>query len=238
MLATGYYALTTEDGGRWWAAFRDRGDAVVADATAKFAVPRSAGETLEDAHHQVDSLRRIPGGGRAAADEWTEDYTGGPVADFRELLRFDATPASVMRRFPRVSTVLADLNLQGLRVPLVTGTRSDDIAGTLTYAFDSRGELQRITLHGFTGDPSRLVDLMTRHYGLSPRESLEAGVYTRDWNGRPVHFLRLSYAPVVRRDDTHGRYTVFLELNQTSLAHGVSAEAQRIISRDRGATRW
>ena len=163
---------------------------------------------------------------------------GARVSDLREVLRFDISPDWVINRFARVSTVLADLNLKGLRVPIVTGTRADDLAGTLTYYFDHRGALQRVTIHGFTGHPAKLVGTMTQFYGLQSEPALEAGVYTRRWNGLPVHFLRMTHAPVVYSDAVHQKYTVFLELNQPNLAYGISEEAKRVVSSDRGSGRW
>jgi len=160
------------------------------------------------------------------------------VADLREVLRFDITPRWVLGRFARVSTVLADLRLEGLRVPIVTGTRADDLAGTLTYYFDGQDELQRVTFHGFTGDPNRLVQTMTTHYGLANQPTLEAGAYTKQWNGSPVHFLRLTHAPVVYADAAHQKYTVFMELNQPDLAFGISEEARRIVDSDHHSGRW
>ena len=68
---------------------------------------------------------------------------GAPVTDLREVMRFDISPSWVIERFTRVSTVLADVRLKALRVPIVTGTRVDDLAGTLTYYFDGSGKVQR-----------------------------------------------------------------------------------------------
>ena len=48
-----------------------------------------------------------------------------------------------MRRWPRVTTV-PQFALAGLRVPLVTGTQIDDLAGSLTYYFDRTDQVQRI----------------------------------------------------------------------------------------------
>ncbi|MCM2374469.1 DUF6690 family protein [Aporhodopirellula aestuarii] len=163
---------------------------------------------------------------------------GNNVADIREALRFDLTPPMILNRFSRVSTVLADLQLEGLRVPVVTGIRSDDFAGTLTYYFDQSGSIQRINLHGFTGDTQRLVSTLTNHYGLEGERALDAGVYTRRWNGIPVHLLRITHAPVVFSDAVHQKYTVFLELNQPNLRYGISEEARRIIQTDRWTGRW
>lgn len=203
------------------------------------------------AHHEVEKLRRNnPNryrydatlaqklGGPAADSNGSPRLVGAPIQDIREVLRFDITPRWVIDRFARVSTVLSDLNLEGLRVPIVTGTRADDLAGTLTYYFDRADQLQRVTVHGFTGQPEPMVNLLTQHYGLSHTPSLEAGVYTKRWNAVPVHFLRLTHAPVVYSDAVHQKYTIFLELNQPNLAYGISPEARRIVDSDRQSGRW
>jgi hypothetical protein len=67
-----------------------------------------------------------------------------PPIDLREVLRFDIDPDFVFRRFAMVSTVLSDLSLDGLRVPLVSGTQAYDVAGSLTYYFDINKMLRRI----------------------------------------------------------------------------------------------
>lgn len=203
------------------------------------------------AHHEVETLRRSDSdrfryeedlarklGGLPSDPGATPQVTGIRVQDLRSVMRFDISPDWVISQFARVSTVLADVKLEGLRVPIVTGTQASDIAGTLTYYFDHRQKLQRLTLHGFTGDPGRIVQTMTSDYGLAPEPALEAGVYTKRWNGNPVHFLRLSFAPVVYSDAVHQKYTVFLELNQPNLIYGVSPEAQKIVNSDRGSGRW
>ncbi|MFK8110804.1 MAG: DUF6690 family protein [Rubripirellula sp.] len=202
-------------------------------------------------HHEVEKLRRSSPeryrydetlasklGAIPAEPKAAPKLVGTRINDIREVLRFDISPRWVLSRFSRVSTVLADLELEGLRVPIVTGTRADDMAGTLTYYFDRGEKLQRVTVHGFTGDPTRLVGTMTQGYGLNHEPSLEAGVYTKRWNGRPTNFLRLTHAPVVYSDAVHQKYTVFLELNQPDLAYGISPEAQRIVESDRQTGRW
>lgn len=162
----------------------------------------------------------------------------GPIHDLRDVLRFDITADWVTARFTRVSTVLADTHLEGLRVPLVTGIGTTDLAGTITYYFDYSGKLQRVMLHAITGDVSRVVETMTLHYGLQTEPSLDAGVYTKRWNALPVHFLRVSRAPIVYRDALHHKFTVFVELNQPDLRFGISEEASQIITSDRNTGRW
>ena len=203
------------------------------------------------AHHEVEKLRNVDSsryryeddiarklGGLPQDTQATPQLAGIRVEDLRQVMRFDISPDWVIQRFSRVSTVLADLNLEGLRVPVVTGTRADDLAGTITYYFDSRGKLQRLTVHGFTGDPSRMVQTMTSDYGLQSEPTLEAGVYTKRWNGLPIHFLRLTHAPVVYSNAVHQKYTVFMELNQPNLPYGISSEARRIVDSDRQTGRW
>ena len=48
---------------------------------------------------------------------------------------------------------LAELDVQGYRVPLVTGTSRDDLAGSLTYYFDKTHHVTHIHFRGTTGDP-------------------------------------------------------------------------------------
>lgn len=250
--AGGWYVVSETD----WA--RSAMNSVSEVATSRAPYLATAADDSPDtveygnhALHQVERLRESDPnryryetelaqklGGLPADPRVAPQLAGIEVQDLREVMRFDITPDWVVQRFARVSTVLADLRLDGLRVPIVTGTRSDDVAGTLTYYFDHGGKLQRLTIHGFTGDPNRLTASMTGTYGLTREPSLEAGVYTKRWNGQPVHFLRLSRAPVIYSDAVHQKYTVFLELNQPSLAYGISAEASRIVASDQHSGRW
>lgn len=203
------------------------------------------------AHYEIEKLRAVKSdryrydtelarklGAISADPSATPTLSGYQVKDLREVMRFDITPEWVISRFSRVSTVLADLSLEGLRVPIVTGIRADDLAGTMTYYFDNSGQLQRLTIHGFTGNPERFSQTMVTYYGLQREPALEAGVYTKRWNGRPTHFMRLTHAPVVYSDAVHQKYTVFLELNQPNLAYGISNEARRIVTSDNHTGRW
>ncbi|MEL6107320.1 MAG: DUF6690 family protein [Planctomycetota bacterium] len=203
---------------------------------AHYEVEKLRDEDRDRYRYDEDLARRLG----ALPDDPAQSPTlaGYNVPDLRSVMRFDIQPEWVINRFHRVTTVLADMNLEGLRVPIVTGIRSDDIAGTLTYYFDHSGKLQRLTIHGFTGDPQRFADTMVQHYGLQREPALEAGAFTKRWNGRPVHFMRFTHAPVVYSDAVHQKYTVFLELNQPNLAFGISHEAQTIVTADHQTGRW
>jgi len=198
-------------------------------------------ETLRNAkpnQYRYDPVMAAKLQGRTDAAAAAPSLAGGKVNDLRDVMRFDITPDWVLQRFSRVTTVLADTRLEGMRVPIVTGTQPDDVAGTLSYYFDGNERLQRVTLHGFTGDPKRLVSVMKTHYEMDREPSLEAGVFTKRWNGEPVHFLRMTHAPIVYADAVHQKYTVFLELNQPNLAYGISRQAELIIHADKNSGRW
>lgn len=195
----------------------------------------------KNSHHLTETLWDRKLGERDIRQFGTTEMqtiAGGPVADFRDVLRFDITPNWVTAHFSRVTTVLSELNLEGMRVPIVTGTRNDDVAGSLTYYFRHDGKLQRVAMHGFTGDPTRLVEIMTKFYKMQPRSSLDSGVYTTEWNGRPSSILKITRAPIMYADATRSQHTVFLELNQPNYEYGLSLEAQRIVGSDWSTGRW
>jgi len=91
------------------------------------------------------------------------------TVDLAEALRFDVTPAWVVRRWPWVSAGLSHLPLNGYRVPLFTGTAEDDLAGALTYYFNSRQQVQRITFQGSTGDAGKLIRLVRSRFQFARR---------------------------------------------------------------------
>ena len=102
----------------------------------------------------------LANGVQGAADASAPWARAAAMPGLDEVLRFDVTVDWITRHWPRVSTGLPQVQLQGYRVPLVTGTKLSDVAGSLTYYFDSRQQAQRITLRGTTGDPRALVALL------------------------------------------------------------------------------
>jgi hypothetical protein len=163
---------------------------------------------------------------------------GGEVHDLREVLRFDITPIWLTQRFSRVTTVLSNVQLDGMRVPLITGTRPTDLAGTLTYYFDGRQSLRRVNLHGLMGDPSQLTALMVQFYGFQPEQTLGGQLFTTRWNNRISNVLHLSPAPIVYSGADHSKFIVFLELNQAGDNFGLSPEASEILQNLQANRRW
>lgn len=100
----------------------------------------------------------------------------GPVGlPLEQALDWSVTRNWVYRHWARKSTGLADPNLFGVRVPLVTGAGMTDVAGSLSYYFDRDGVLQRIRLSGRTADTSRIVHLAASRFGMQPRQPHSAG---------------------------------------------------------------
>mgnify|MGYP006966871329 CR=1 FL=1 len=130
----------------------------------------------------------LPSEAQAAADEGSGNrpvpllptITGPASDDLFTLFRFDVSPRWVTERWSRVSTIRAEPGWEGLRVPLVTGTKVDDLAGSLTYYFDSQHQVRRITFHGVTGDERKLVAFVSRVYDMRPDADLRLEEQTSD----------------------------------------------------------
>lgn len=142
-----------------------------------------------------------------------EGYNANDLAD---VLRFDSTPDWVLSRWPRVTAGLSELDLQGYRVPLVTGTHDDDLAGSLTYYFDKKQKVAQIGFRGTTGDPRKLITLVTSKYEFVRQETNDPSIqiYQAKWNGKAYSELRIRTARVVRADQPRARYQVELAMKR------------------------
>jgi hypothetical protein len=185
----------------------------------------SQGDAPDAAKEVPDQLR--PGGEDPLAAKLADEpgsvlypspipLEGLPTIHLEEVFRFDITRDWVFARWPRKSTALADADLYGVRVPLVSGMAVDDVAGSLTYYFNAAGQAQRIAFSGTTGDARRLVNLVANRYGLQPVSPTAPGelLYQRLWNGRPQSELRIRPAAVVWSTSPHSSYDVNLLLER------------------------
>lgn len=136
--------------------------------------------------------------------------------DLGQVFRWDMTSAWVLGHWPRVSAGLAEVELQGYRVPLVTGTSPDDLAGSLTYYFNRNQRVQRMTFFGTTGDARRLVALMAKRFGLVRELADDPSLFLyRARDGKKViSELRVEPAHVIRSDTPHRRFDVALWLER------------------------
>lgn len=142
---------------------------------------------------------------------------GQPVRDFGEVLRFDISTRWIAERWPHVSTGLAQLQLHGHRVPLVTGTDETDLAGSLTYYFGPRQQVERLVFHGTTGDPSRLLAFLSRHYRFVHRPVNDPGLYIYEAVNQDGEFagsaeIRSSWT--IRASQPFQRYEVKVQLER------------------------
>ena len=145
-----------------------------------------------------------------------KDIEGPRTRNLTDVFHFDGTPAWVVERWPRVTTGLAHPELQGYRVPLVTGTGQDDLAGSLTYYFDGNRRVEFLTFHGVTGDPRKLVALVVQKYGFLPEQTDDPALtlYLVKWHGNPISELRIRTARILRADQPNQRFRVDLAMKR------------------------
>ncbi|MGD0518904.1 MAG: DUF6690 family protein [Thermoguttaceae bacterium] len=147
----------------------------------------------------------------------TSRLEGSPTPTLAEVLRFDVSPTWVLQRWPRVSSDLALLQLHGYRVPLVTGTKANDVAGSLTYYFNPAQQVQQITLRGTTGDPRALISFMNERFGYVRRPNNDPGrlvFETVNAGGKTTGTMIIKSAPVVRADLPFQRYALDLTIER------------------------
>jgi hypothetical protein len=144
---------------------------------------------------------------------------GPAVADLADVLRFDITPAWVIERWPRVMNARhAAGDLQAYRVPLVSGAKTIDVAGSLTYYFDEQQKLQRIQFQGQTGDTSTLVNFLSQQHKFERRTSGDPSqiVYDVRRDGRAVSQLIVRNSPLLDASLPQSRYRIELTLERPS----------------------
>lgn len=156
-----------------------------------------------------------PGENTASAKSRIDTPSNVPM---EQAFDFSITAPWVLGRWPRVTTRLSQLDLQGFRVPLVTGTKIDDLSGSLAYYFDQRDQLQRITFYGVTGDARRLAALLSNRFGLRRFETTDPQVYLYQalWNGEPRAQLWIQPRAVIDIDKPYERFEVTIAIDRPS----------------------
>ena len=175
-----------------------------------------------------------PDGSAISPSSWSETGTAtndfnAPTVPLQEALRYDASPEWVVARWPRVATVVGELEWSGMRVPLITGSEPHDLVGSLTYYFDTERRLRRISLEGYTGDERSLVALATQGYGLQPEPSLTGGLYASRWNREAISVLAVQFAPVVDANTPQRRH-VMLEINRPDAGWRLSPHMRALVA--------
>jgi hypothetical protein len=149
-----------------------------------------------------------------------------PGAAIEEAFRFDISPQWVSRRWSRVSMVHGGLDHLGMRVAWVSGTRHDDVAGSLTYYFDQHHQLQRITFTGLAAEPRRLLAAVIPPYGLKSLPTTEAAHYIAGDPQQPTSEVIVKHLPVIAADPAAPRVEVSIDLRGGN-AHSPSAAVER-----------
>lgn len=233
--AGGPYMLFETDAGRQAAGGMSRliGGSTASETSSGAFSPDSFGTSSAGSPSLTD-----PSGYMINPATVEHDMQQPAIHTLQEVLRFDIAPGWVLERFPRVSTVLADTQLDGLRVPLVTGTAPSDIAGTLTYSFDRYKRLQRVVVQGTTGDATRFMSELQQQYQMQQVPSLGGVLYLLSWNGKATSIVHIEPAAVIYADSPYARFNVLIELNQAGLEYGLSREAQQLLDAGKRTERW
>ena len=140
-----------------------------------------------------------------------------PNYNLTDVLRFNITPGEVLARWPRVSTGMGQLQLQGYRVLLVSGIAEYDLAGSLTYYFNSQQQCQRITFYGTTGNPQRLVTLLGQRFGFVRHLVNDPGVYlyeVPEVGAEARSVLHMQAAEVIKQAEPYRRYKLSLSVDR------------------------
>lgn len=160
--------------------------------------------------------------GQAAADpaaefpalRSTERPIEGPgVTNLSDVFRYDATPSWVLGRWPRVMNSRYE-DLQAYRVPLVTGAKDADLAGSLTYCFDAKQQVRQIRFQGTTGDARPLVMFLIQQHGFAhePTQDPSEYLYQVKHSGQAICELRVKTAPLIESSAASTRFQVQLSM--------------------------
>lgn len=207
---------------------------------AAVAVPyvlldKNLSQTAKAQYERVAGRFRGAGGSTAASDPALSTVAvdanqaiapAAAEATLEEAFRFDVTPQWVTTRWPRVSTVQGDLEQLGMRVAYASGTRPDDVAGSLTYYFDKHHQLQRITFVGITGDHRRLMAVLLGGFRLKSQPTTGVAHYIAGDPEKPTSSVSVRHLPIVRADAEHARAEIQVDLRRADTANWTSAAAQ------------
>lgn len=137
-----------------------------------------------------------------------------PPHELTDVFRFDITIDWILQQWPSVSMVSSDLELQGYRVPLVTGINEDDVAGSLTYYFSSDRTLKKITFDGVTGNADRLIREVAGPNRMTRASSDNPGVFLfqRSMFGKAQSELKVRPAEMLSQANANRRFQVSMVL--------------------------
>lgn len=139
--------------------------------------------------------------------------SGPPGITVADVLRFDVTPAWLTQNWARVTPCLSEPDWQGLRVPLVSGTRAEDLVGTLTYSFNMEQRVERINLYALTGDSEPLAAFVQQRLGMQQYPSPGCVLFVGFFGEQPLSMLQIRPVSLQQAQTSNMRYQVDLEMN-------------------------
>ncbi len=161
---------------------------------------------------------------------------GPPGLPIENLLSFEVTHQWVRENWSRVTTQIADLELQGWRVPVVLED-GYNLVGSVTYYFDRQRRVQRILLHGYTESPLAILNLAISRYGMRRLPTAIPGeLFVARVGNQTAGVLYGRYAPVLKAGEPK-RCEVMLELNRIGSVYGVGTELKKVLLEAREADR-
>lgn len=163
----------------------------------------------------------IDGSARPIQDErWrSANVEPAPAVPLEQALSFAMSIPQILGSWPQVSTGFVEHGLFGYRVPLVSGTRENDITGSLTYFFGPDKVLRRIDFTGDTGDARKLIAHLSSGFGMDRQLADERGVFLyRTTKKNPVTGeLRVRPRTIIQATLPHQRFEIFLSLSRSPL---------------------
>jgi hypothetical protein len=155
-------------------------------------------------------LSQIPGSPMGAS---RVALNGTQFTSIDQVLRFDVSKEWVYQNWDRKSTGPTDVGLFGVRVPLVMSPQIYALAGSLTYFFNSQGQVEHISFRGRTGDSTQLLQVLTTKYQFQ-RVASPTGeqVYQTQYNGQVQSELRTHPESVLWLNSPNQSIAVELEL--------------------------
>ena len=120
-----------------------------------------------------------------------------------------------------------------MRVALVTGVNSWDLHGALTYYFDTSKKCQRITFRGWTGDPTRFLNLLTQRFDFEAQETQLAGFYLAKNFWKTTGGLLMRHPTVIYTENPAQQLAIVMEINNPSGRTRLSNDFQSLIEGSR-----
>jgi hypothetical protein len=179
------------------------------NSASAWHLPQIFGNTQENSVHAVSQ------------------HPATPVVLLPEALRHELNPQWVMSRWPNAASVSSEAGQIALRVPLITGYEPTAIVGSLTYIFDSKQQLSRLSFVGQTHDERMLLTYLLPAFGLQLHATVQGQLFLNQHEGHPLSMLQIEPA---NSEATGNGKRIILELNRPLPSARMSPEMRQYVS--------